>query len=200
MPSIKIKIPYWPPIEWIVGHLQYDELICAPYDTYTKGTILNKTFIINSNGTQYLSVPVIKSKHPLMSTSRIVYYEKWQQNHWRSLQSAYGNAPYWEYYENAIKSIYSLKYKTILELNLAILDFINGSLKINWNIIIDPNSEPGPESSTNFPLKWTPEQGKDDYYYPQIFEYKHGFLKGHSIFDAIMCCGPKTLELLEVKG
>ena len=200
MHSIKVNIPYWPPIEWIIKHLQYSELVCDPYETYTKGTILNKAFIINSNGTQTLSVPIQKRKLPLMSTSHLVYYEQWQQNHWRSLQSAYGNAPYWEYYQSALGSIYSTKCKTIFELNLAILDFINDTLKINWNIRIEPHSAAGLESNIHFPMKWTPEKGKDNYYYPQVFEYKHGFLKGHSIIDAIMCCGPMAMEVLVGKG
>lgn len=71
-----------------------------------------------------LVVPLIDKhgKVPLKEV-RIGYHSKWQNNQWRTVESAYRKAPFFEFYSDDLRKIIYQHYTFLFDLNLDLLSF-----------------------------------------------------------------------------
>src|SRR4051812_19762950 len=94
---------YWPNLHYFFYLINYDKADIEQWDNYQKQTFRNRTTILSANGLLDLNIPVKKSAHKeLMKDVEISYSERWQQKHWRAIASAYGSAPYFEFFGEEI--------------------------------------------------------------------------------------------------
>ena len=86
---------YLPPVSWCAAAWNSEAIVVEACENYQKGSLRNRCFIAGPNGVQRLSIPLEKGKHRQMPIRdvRIAYDEPWQRQHWRSISTAYGNAP-----------------------------------------------------------------------------------------------------------
>jgi hypothetical protein len=158
---------------------------------YQKGSFRNRCHIAGPNGVQRLSIPLVKGKHNQMPIKevRIAYDEPWQVRHWRSIRTAYGNAPYFEHYADDLAPHYEKHYTFLFDLNLELLRLVLQQ-KLGWQgeIVLSTSYIPA-----DLP-KDLPQQ------YPQVFEDKHGFLPDLSILDLLFCCGKNGRDLFSGKA
>jgi hypothetical protein len=93
---------YLPPVSYISGCLRQDEILIERFETYPKQTIHNRCRILGPNGLQVLSVPVVRvnGNHTLTKDIRIAETIPWQRLHWRSIETAYNNSPFFLYYKD----------------------------------------------------------------------------------------------------
>ena len=84
--------------------------------------------------TDQLSVPVKggNSKQSIKDVE-IDYTQKWMNRHWRAIQSAYGKAPFYEYYSQEIKAIIYKQHRFLFDLNLELLTLCLKFLQIDAN-------------------------------------------------------------------
>ena len=172
---------YLPPLEWFAASQKEGIIELEACENYQKGSTRNRCIIAAPNGPQRLTIPLEKGKHQqtLIRDVRISYTESWPVIHWRSIQTAYGNAPFFEYYCDDLNAIYEKKPVFLFDFNLALLEFVLQKTGWKWSVQCTQNFVPVPTERAIY----TPQR------YPQVFEDRFGFQANLSVLDALMCCG-----------
>ena len=198
-----------------LGNLQYyskfehfDQVLIEQHETYSKGSYRNRCYIAGPNGRLRLSIPLLKGKNEQMPIKevKIAYEEAWYKHHWQSIQSGYGNAPYFEYYAERIKGILSKRHTFLFDLNMELLYQISEwlGLKAETGMTASWFKEYTAANHSDLRNLISPKdfEGKNDsafqiVQYPQVFLEKSGFLPNLSILDLLFCTGPQALIYLE---
>lgn len=206
MTNILTELPYLPPVSWMAMIWEKQELCLEACENFQKGSYRNRCYIAGPNGIQRLSIPLLWGKHqqtPVREV-RIAYNEPWQQVHWRSIQAAYGNAPFYPFYADELVRFYENRYVFLFDLNLDLLYFL--LKKMGWPGKIQLTEGYTPKGgATQFfdfrdgvtpknllsPAWFQPEP------YPQVFTERHGFLPGLSALDLLFCCGRQSGNILQ---
>lgn len=205
--SLLIELHYLPCVQYFAKLLQHKNILLEQKEHYTKGSYRNRCYIAGANGTLMLSIPLAKGKNEQQDirSTQIAYNSHWQNQHWRTIQSAYGNTPYFEYYADGLAAFYKKEYEFLFDLNYDLLLWITERLQLDVSInlttayqvevppeIIDWRNGIHPKSQK----QRLDEQFKAAYY-PQAFEDRYGFLSNLSILDLLFCSGPQGGMILE---
>ncbi|WP_241502210.1 WbqC family protein [Hymenobacter glacialis] len=121
------EIQYHPPAALFAELLRADGILLEAHEHYRKQTYRNRCLIRTAQGVQPLTVPVIngnRAEKVSISAIEIDYRQNWIHRHWRTLQTAYGNSPYFEYYADYLHDIYVGKPALLFELNLQFLQLM----------------------------------------------------------------------------
>jgi hypothetical protein len=153
MSTVLVELPYHPPIGFFSQLLGADALWLEGQEHYRKQTYRNRCLILTAQGQQPLTVPVVdgnRSEKVVISALEIDYRQNWIHRHWRTLQTAYGGSPYFEYYADYLHDIYLQKPALLFELNLQFLQFYLRCLRLRLPVHITTTYLPPAQSS--FPL------------------------------------------------
>ena len=130
-----IESQYFPPIEYFTLLKIHRTINIDGHEYFVKQTYRNRCHILSANGILTLSVPVLGAGKKIISSSmEIDYKQKWLNNHWRAIISAYNKSPFFEYFADDIKKILFHQHKLIFELNRQILTFCLKVLKLDTSI------------------------------------------------------------------
>ena len=200
-----LELPYWPPVSWLTIARHSDVLWLEACEHYQKGSYRNRCHIAGPNSLQRLSIPLEKGKHqqsPIRDV-RISYRESWQQQHWRSITAAYGNAPFFEHLEAPLVKLYEKPFAFLFDFNVEILQFVLNWLDVSPEIkqttqyleqaqapLTDWRNQITPKAAT-LPDWFQPKA------YPQVFLERHGFLPDLSALDLLFCCGKQSGWILQ---
>jgi hypothetical protein len=114
------ELHYHPPAAFFAALAHADGLLLEAHEHYRKQTFRNRCLIRTAQGVQPLTVPVIdgnRAEKVSISEIEIDYRQNWIHRHWRTLQTAYGNSPYFEYYADYLHDIYVGKPALLFDLN-----------------------------------------------------------------------------------
>jgi len=196
-----IELLYWPPVSWLTLARHSSTLWLEACENFQKGSYRNRCHIAGPNGVQRLSIPLQKGKHqqtPIRDV-RIAYGEPWQRNHWRSIRTAYGNAPFFEHYADEIAPFFEKKHNFLFDLNLEVLHFLLEKMRWQGQLhCTETYRAPGaPEPLLDARGLIRPDQPTMAEWfvptpYPQVFTERHGFLPDLSALDMLFCCGGKS--------
>jgi hypothetical protein len=130
-----IEPHYLPSLEYFCAFLNFDKIIFEKHEHYVKQSFRNRCYINTTNGVEMLVVPLAEKhgKIPLKDV-RIDYTKKWQNNHWRAIQSAYAKAPFFEHYSDALRQIIFSNRQFLYDLNLALLSFCLRSMNLETDV------------------------------------------------------------------
>lgn len=211
MPPPLLELPYLPPVSWMALIWPHNAVRLEACEHFQKGSYRNRCHIAGPNGVQRLSIPLLKGKHqqtPIRDV-RIAYEEPWQQVHWRSIQAGYGNAPYFEYYADALGKFYQKRYTFLFDLNLDLLHFLCN--KIGWagtiqlsDAFTPPPVDPALRPEDDLRYRVTPKTATPPAYfqprpYAQVFSERHGFLPDLSVLDLLFCRGKQAGDVLDMR-
>lgn len=118
------ELHYYPPAALFAELQRADGLLIEAHEHYRKQTFRNRCLIRTAQGVQALTVPVIdgnRAEKVSISEIEIDYRQNWIHRHSRTLQTAYGNSPYFEYYADYLHDIYVRKPILLFDLNLQFL-------------------------------------------------------------------------------
>ncbi len=183
---------YLPSIAWCSDCWNAPLVYLEASEHYQKGSLRNRAFIAGPNGVQRLSIPLAKGKHqqtPIREV-RISYDEAWQRQHWRSIRTSYGNAPFFEHYAEDLFHFYTQRFDFLFDFNLALLQFVLVK-KMGWTGEFRFTGEYETPANPAFGSRFAPLR------YPQVFEDKNGFQPDLSVLDLLFCCGKRGGEILE---
>ena len=110
--KVLLSTTYFGPVQW------YQKLHRAEH-VIMKQTYRNRCLIATTNGVQALTVPVEKSAECIKDL-RISDHGNWRHLHWNALQSAYGESPFFEYYQDDIRPFFEKRWTFLLDFNEAI--------------------------------------------------------------------------------
>lgn len=83
----------------------------------------NRNKIRNGNKTAWLTVPVVHPYSKKLNQVEISYTKDWVNNHINLIEANYSKAPYFNNYWGEIKSVLQKKWKKLIELNIALIDY-----------------------------------------------------------------------------
>lgn len=204
---ILIELHYFPSLQYFSKFFLHPSLILERHENYVKRSFRNRAHIASANGLLRLSVPLEKGKNQQQSIRkvRISYDEPWQNKQWTAICSAYGNAPFFEYYVDDFRPLFEERTEFLFDHNLKVLQALFFILDMQPNMefsdtyqtettttIIDFRNRITPKTiASPFDLTY---QNRP---YQQVFSEKTGYLPNLSILDLIFCKGPETLPVLE---
>ena len=193
---ICLPISYFGPIAYYSTILHYPCQI-EYHENYQKRSIRNRAQILSSNGPINISVPLKKGKTNLSITAvQIAYDEPWYDNHLKSIISAYGTAPYFDFYIDKIKDLLESKPQLLFDLNVNIREFV---FKIIGLDSISNTSEYNKSDRVYRPT-FTNKNKKQEIViqeYTQVFTEKYGFTPNLSVLDLIFNVGPESNRILQ---
>ena len=133
---------YFGPLQWYQKLNRFDGVLMEQHEHFLKQTYRNRCVIATTQGVQALTVPVeapvgeglALSKTPIKD-ARISNHGKWRTEHWNALQSAYGESPFFEFYEDDIRPFFENRWEFLLDFNMAITEKMCELLDIHPSLL-----------------------------------------------------------------
>ena len=192
---------YFPCIAYFALLLKEETTLIDLGAHFIKQSYRNRCVIYSANGKLALSIPVLKKNKTSLKEVLLDSKSDWRKSHWKSISSAYNSSPFFEFYEDDLKEVFFSEYKTLAELNTALLKHLCKEIKLCLNLEFS-NEYVNTTNSLNdyreaLDAKKTYLEAENYPRYIQIFEEKHGFIKNLSILDLLFHEGPETLNYLK---
>jgi hypothetical protein len=199
MSTVLSPLFLFPPVSWWQAVVPYAEVQLHISEPFRKMTFRSRYQVATANGQLLLSVPVAgdRTQHMPMGEVLIDNRQDWCKQHWRTLFSAYGRAPFFEYYGTGLDQLFQRQDKQLATFNLAALAWIKTALTLETSFSCAQRYAPATDPDLT---RLTFAEGERSPRYPQVFEDRHGFLPNLSILDLLMNEGPAAKALLMRAG
>lgn len=193
-----IDLHYLPCIEYFICLKKFNTILIEKEEYYVKQTYRNRCHVLSANKVERLSVPVEGGNKKIkIKDIRVSYKEKWYNDHWRTIMSAYGRAPFYEFFSDYFETEFQKREKFLFDLNLNLLTLCLKLLQIKPVIKFTDKFEKKPESdiidlrSVIHPKR---SYGQNAFYHPQPYQQVFGntFVANLSIIDLLFCEGPNA--------
>jgi len=199
MYNILIYPTYFPSISHYIAMIDAKTVTFEVEDTFQKQTNRNRMYIYSPNGIQMLNISV---KHNDANNNfkdiKIDNQYNWQKIHFKSLEAAYKNSPFYEYFIDDLQPIFEKKHEFMLDLNFEIFERINDALGIS--ISFEKTTEYFHEVTDKTDFRYLVNGKKDATQiepYTQVFDNKHGFINNLSILDLLFNEGRYAVDYLK---
>ena len=179
----------FPNLEYFNSLTKFESISIEGFETFPKQTYRNRFYILSANGELVISVPIVKEKdfRALTNQVRISYHDKWNLKAWRAIESAYGKSPYFEYFEQEIRTFFFNEYEKLIDFNTEVLSYFLKRWKIETTInsnsqyikLVDENLD----FRVRFEISKMKEFNSKPYY--QCFCDKYGYVKNLSCLDLL---------------
>ena len=204
-----LSTTYFGPVQWYQKLYRADQVQIERWESFQKQTYRNRCLIATTQGVQALTVPVERdNSQSSIKDLRISDHGNWRHLHWNALMSAYGESPFFDYYQDDIRPFFEKRWDYLLDFNEAIRQKMCELIDIQPQVSY--TTEYLPESSLithhlsliisyresirpKHPLP-DPDFTPKPYY--QVYQQKHGFLPNLSILDLLFNMGPEGIFYL----
>lgn len=202
MNPVLIELQYLPPVRYFQLLASYPVVLIEQHEHFTKGSYRNRCHIAGANGVIRLSIPLLKGKNQQCPITEVelAYHEPWHAQHWGSIRSAYGRAPFFEEYADTLQSLFEAPGALLFDFNWKLLQALIQLLQLPCECRLTESYESSYPSGglddfrNAISPKTSPAQSNRPY--PQLFEDRHGFLPDLSILDLLFCLGPEATSYL----
>lgn len=192
---------------------------------YEKKGFMNRNRIKTPQGSMWLTVPVDLDGYLVKELRRIEVQERlgWRGRHWQSICYNYSRAPYFDRYSGPLEAVYARPWRTLVELNVALLRLVMAELGITTPLVRTSELSGLEGAKSDFVLSVCRRLGADTYYcglhgreylreedfrahgiavvyqrfqhptYPQRFGE---FRPSMAAIDLLFNCGPRSREIL----
>lgn len=199
--KVILSSTYFGPIQWYQKLNQSEECWIERHESFVKQTYRNRMVIAAANGPLSLSIPIIHAESLLMKDIRISDHANWRHVHWNALVSAYGESPFFEYYQDDIRPFYEKRWDFLFDFNQEITEKMIALLDIRPQLRVTSLYERQPEGKVDFRVSIRPKHPLPDasfvarrYY--QVYGQRHGFLSNLSILDLLFNEGNEAIFYL----
>jgi len=184
--AVLVAIPYLPSVSWFVKLRSNDAVAWHTAEITDKQRPRNRCAIATAQGTQMLSVPLQggrNQKEPLCQR-KPAEGNKWQREHINAIQTAYGNAPFFIHFADALFERLSHQHENLASMNLSLIELLLDWFRYEVNVQT-PDEAVHMDDNVLVEVR-----------YPQVFEHKTGFQPGCSAIDLLFNCGPESVVYL----
>jgi hypothetical protein len=200
-----LSTAYLPPIQYLSKFLLGPVKI-ESQEHYQKQSYRNRCCIYGANGKQCLVIPVRKQhgeKTPILEVE-IDYCCNWQKIHLKSIESAYKQSAFYDYYSDVVEACLTKKTPLLFQWNLDVLHTLLQLLGIERRPTLTETWEKEPAGYHDFRLRlhpknknMIPDEQFIEFPYQQAFQERNGFLSNLSIIDLLFNEGPMALDVLK---
>jgi hypothetical protein len=203
-----LSTTYFGPVQWYQKLHRAELVTIEQWEHFQKQTYRNRCLIATTQGVQALTVPVEKpaGAAALIRDLRISDHGNWRRLHWNALQSAYGESPFFEFYQDDIRPFYEGRWTYLLDFNEAIRQKICELMDIQPRVTYSTAyvADARAAGVADFRAAIHPKHpAQDDDFAPrayyQVYQAKHGFLKNLSVLDLLFNMGPESIFYLSPK-
>ena len=206
MEKVLLSTTYFGPVQWYQKLHRAEYVQMEQWESFQKQTYRNRCLIATTQGVQALTVPTERGGSPLIKDTRISDHGNWRHLHWNALQSAYGESPFFEYYQDDIRPFFEKRWDYLLDFNEAIRAKMCELIDIQPKVALTSEYTPSsflrpPSSKIDFreaicPKHPLPDSDFEPKPYYQVYQQKHGFLPNLSILDLLFNMGNESILYL----
>ena len=180
---------YLGPVSYYAQLFAAEEARIEQWEHYVKQSYRNRCVIATAQGPLPLTIPTESNggEKCLMRDVRISDHGNWRHLHWRALQSAYGNSPFFEFYEDDFRPFYQPDWEFLTDYNRDLLKLLLRLLDIEPKVRETDSFRAVPSLEFHHP-------SSRPYY--QVFSARHGFIPNLSIVDLLFNMGPESVLYL----
>lgn len=201
-PSLLIEPHFLPSVEYFCALSGAAEVQFEVCEHYVKQSYRNRCYINTAQGPAQLTVP-LTAKHgktPLREV-KIDYSVPWQKNMWRTLQSAYRKAPFFEHYADDLESLLFSRHVHLVELTMPLLSFCLRNLRLapatSETVSYQPHAAVGVADLRSLISAKKPHFHRLFYQpHPYYQVFGSAFVANLSVVDLLFCQGPQAPALL----
>ena len=200
--EVLLSTTYFGPVQWYQKLYRADCVQIEQWESFQKQTYRNRCLIATTQGVQALTIPVVRGETSLIKDLRISDHGNWRHLHWNALQSAYGESPFFEYYQDDIRPFYEKHWTYLLDFNEEIrqrmCELIDIQPQVRYSQAFLPITD---ALSNDYRFAINPKHpGEDPEFTPkpyyQVYQQKHGFLPNLSVLDLLFNMGPESIFYL----
>lgn len=201
MDKVLLYPAYFPCILQMAAVVQASSVVFEVHDSFQKQTYRTRTYIAHSNGKMLLNTPVARANSDqVRKMTRDIQFSNdmpWQQHQYKSIVSAYSSSPFFEFYIDDLKPLFTKPAKGLLEHNIKLFELLCELLDLDIDFsytsayvdkfdgidlreLIDAKKE--------VTCEFTP--------YTQVFSQTNGFIPNLSILDLLFNLGPASTSYL----
>ena len=189
-----LPLAYAAPISYYEKLEAQQKVLLEVHDYFPKQTIRNHCTIATAHGAMKLTIPLAGRKNKSITKDiRISYAEPWQKLHFKALETAYNNSPYFEYYNYQLEPFYKKEFEFLVDFNLQLTQKIIGLLKLNVELLFTESYNNFDEENDFRNIDFTTSSSTEYY---QVFADKQGFVPNLSILDLLFNEGPNAKNIL----
>jgi hypothetical protein len=201
--AILLEVHYLPSIAYFSALSGAERIIFERHENFVKQTFRNRCYINTEHGRHMLTIPVALPGSKVRITDvKIDYGQNWMNHQWRTIQSAYGKAPFFEHYADDLHDELFRRHVFLYDLNFNLLTLCLRWLR--WNVaveeslsyekiptdnIYDLRSFLTPRNTDNAARIYQPVP------YYQVFG--NSFADNLSFIDLIFCSGPEAGRIVQ---
>jgi hypothetical protein len=201
MQNLLTELHYFPCVAYFSALAKAETAYLEVCEHYTKQSYRNRCYVRGANQVERLTVPVVSNsglKVPIKAV-KIDYGQRWQAIHWRTIEAAYGKAPYFLYYADLIKSVLEKKQTYLFDLNEELLQVLLKIMQIKVNIVYTESYKTAYEGNfldlrNSWKLYGEPNEKLQPY--KQVFGTE--FIANLSVLDLIFCKGNQARAVVYV--
>ena len=193
-----LSLHYLPNIYWM-RQLLKGNCIIDGHEYFIKQTYRNRTLILAANGVMPLTIPIKKTAPKIkMLDLEPDNSIAWQRQHLESIKSAYGSAPYFIHYINALEQLFKTPCNNVFEFELNMLKLIIKLLKVQVNINLSTSYVEATENDIDLRGIITPKIKLNEPFKPylQVFTEKFLFTENLSVLDVLFNHGPRAIDYI----
>ncbi len=196
----KTDLQYFGSIHFVKTLMENRNVVFDLDAPFSKMSFKNRMVIVTSQGPLMLTIPIVggrDQKTPIKDIT-IAYDSPWNAQHLKSIITSYKRAPYFEYYEESLTSLYANKPEKLVDFLLQCSDWLQSQLKIKWERSL-PHDQVDVVAVIKYQDPWLPKnysQVEGLTKYQQVFSDQLDFVTNASILDMLFCVGGREISRL----
>ena len=186
------SIAYFPPVDYLLEMKKADAVFVEAYENYQKQTYRNRATILTGNGLYDLIIPVVRSSVKQIKEIQIDNDMPWQRHHWKTIESAYNNSPFFLYYRDFFEPFFQKKQTFLFDFNLELLHLLRKLFSITNSISLTPNFEVNAKNAEDFREFFLPKNRTfrpEKIRYQQVFADRYVFAANLASIDYLFATG-----------
>lgn len=195
---LNTELQYFTTVSSIIDIAKIGTVFLQPEQKFRKSTFRNRMLLLGSKGVIQLSIPVVGGRDCKLPYQDILidYKSDWQRNHFKTLVSLYGNAPWFSHYSPELEELYNTRKELLFDWNMLCFQWVLKKLKLGSEVsIVERLSDQDDlldKTDYFLPSNYDRTEKGPFLVYPQVFEDKTGFKSNLSILDLILNEGPEA--------